>query len=145
MKNTIFADKTFADCSLLQRQRTPRPQISRRKLSKFARSFLLRKVSRYTCRPLSQHSRVPRPKESRYTLSFSWSLSAKLTPPHAVLSSHITADSPLELKRNSSKLSHNFVCMVIAQCVSITSTCTFIRLDPLKLSWRVTYTSKQCF
>ena len=32
VKNTIFAEKTFADCSLLQRQRTPRPQISRRKL-----------------------------------------------------------------------------------------------------------------
>ena len=34
VKNTIFAEKTFADCSLLQRQRMPHPQISRRKLSR---------------------------------------------------------------------------------------------------------------
>jgi len=33
VKNTIFAEKTFADCSLLLHQRTPRSQISRRKLS----------------------------------------------------------------------------------------------------------------
>ena len=27
VKNTIFTEKTFADCSLVLRQRTPRPQI----------------------------------------------------------------------------------------------------------------------
>ena len=34
VKNTIFAEKTLADCSLFPRQRTPRPQILPRKLSR---------------------------------------------------------------------------------------------------------------
>ena len=32
-ENTIFAEKTFADCSLLLCQRMPRPKILQRKLS----------------------------------------------------------------------------------------------------------------
>ena len=34
MKNIIFVEKTFADCSLLSRQRMPCQQISQRKLSR---------------------------------------------------------------------------------------------------------------
>ena len=36
MKNTIFVEKMFADCSLVPRQRTTPPQILRRKLSRIA-------------------------------------------------------------------------------------------------------------
>ena len=53
-ENTIFAGKTFADCSLLLRQRTPCPQISQRTHSRIAtkprdlRKFSPLKVSRHT-------------------------------------------------------------------------------------------------
>jgi len=53
-ENMIFVEKTLADCSLLLRQRTPRPKISRRKLSQIAtkpwnsRKFSPSKVSCYT-------------------------------------------------------------------------------------------------
>ena len=53
-ENMIFAEKTFADCSLLLGQRMPCPQISWRKLSRIAIKpwnswkFSLSKVSRYT-------------------------------------------------------------------------------------------------
>ena len=36
VKNTIFVEKTFTDCSLLPCQRMPCPQISQRKLSRIA-------------------------------------------------------------------------------------------------------------
>ena len=54
VKNTIFSEKTFADCLLLPCQRMPHPQISWRKLSrvttncKICRSFLPQKFSCYT-------------------------------------------------------------------------------------------------
>ena len=52
-ENTIFAEKTFVDCSLLSCRRTTTPQISRRKLSRIAtklrnlRKFSPSKVFRY--------------------------------------------------------------------------------------------------
>ena len=60
-KYMIFAEKTFTNCSLLPRQRTPRPQISRRKLLQLAtklrnsRTFSLSKVSHYTILPLCHY------------------------------------------------------------------------------------------
>ena len=54
MKNTIFTERTFANCSLLLCQRKPHPQILRRKLSQIATkprnlwTFSPLKVSRYT-------------------------------------------------------------------------------------------------
>ena len=54
VKNTIFTEKTFTDCLLLPRQRTPRPRISREKLSRIAtkpqnlRKFSSPKVFRHT-------------------------------------------------------------------------------------------------
>ena len=36
VKNVIFTEKTFVDCSLLPHQRTPLPQILQRKLSRIA-------------------------------------------------------------------------------------------------------------
>ena len=56
VKNTIFVEKTFTDCSLLPLQRTPCFQIVRRKLQQIAtklrnsRQFSPSKVSRYTVR-----------------------------------------------------------------------------------------------
>ena len=58
-KNTIFAEKTFTDCLLLQRQRMLRPQISQRKLSRIVTKpwnslkFSPSKVFRYTVSRLS--------------------------------------------------------------------------------------------
>ena len=54
IKKCDFCGETFADCSLLLRQSTPWPQISRRKLLRIAtkpwnsRKFSPSKVSRYT-------------------------------------------------------------------------------------------------
>ena len=53
VKNTIFTERSFADCSLLLRQRTPCPKILQRKLSRMAtqprnlRKFSPSKVFRY--------------------------------------------------------------------------------------------------
>ena len=53
VKNTIFVEKTFMDCSLLPYQRTPCPKSSRRKLSRLTTKpqnswkFSPSKVSRY--------------------------------------------------------------------------------------------------
>ena len=46
-ENTIFAEKTFADCSLLQRQKMPRPNFAEKtfayshKTAKFTKVFSL--------------------------------------------------------------------------------------------------------
>ena len=54
VKNMIFLEKTFTDCSLLPCQRTPRPKFCRGKLLCIAtkpqnlRNFSPSKVSRYT-------------------------------------------------------------------------------------------------
>ena len=53
--NTIFGEKTFADCSLVPCQRMPRPQILQRKLLRIATNlrnswkFYPSKVSCYIC------------------------------------------------------------------------------------------------
>ena len=63
VKNTIFAEKTFTDCSLLPCQRMPRPQISQRNLSRIATKprnsckFSPLKVSCFLV--LLKHSSVP--------------------------------------------------------------------------------------
>ena len=62
VKNTIFAEKTFADCLLLPCQWMPCPQISQRKLSQIAtkpqnsRKFSLLKVSHYIRYTFYQHA-----------------------------------------------------------------------------------------
>ena len=54
VKNTTFAEKTYADCSLLPHQHMPSPQISQWKLSRIAaqlrnlRKFSPSNVCRYT-------------------------------------------------------------------------------------------------
>ena len=54
VKNTTFAEKTYADCSLLPHQHMLSPQTSRRKLSRIAaqlrnlRKFSPSNISRYT-------------------------------------------------------------------------------------------------
>ena len=49
-ENTIFAEKTFADCSLLQRQRTPPPKFRGEKYTHKTAKFAPSKVFRGTCR-----------------------------------------------------------------------------------------------
>ena len=61
----IFGEKTFADCSLVPRQRMPHPQISQRKLSQTvpkprnSRRFSPSKVSHYTvCVRVCKHVNI---------------------------------------------------------------------------------------
>ena len=64
VKNTIFAEKTFTDCSLLLCPRMQRPQISQRKVSRIATKpqnsckFSPSKVSCFLVLPV-QRSNVP--------------------------------------------------------------------------------------